>query len=771
MSKGRRRNRHAKQAKEPQRPACSSLPSPVTEPVRRQGGQQKTKKRLPPSKVFKKHGLNSESPQAGSSDPPLTDHKRNKPGSFDRSRVKVQEPVSPGEPSPTPVQRPPPPGWKILYELESEFEFEYKDKAQAKFQSQLISDHEETHKAREESSSDAEPESERGHQPVSPSQSPPSSSQRAMGPKNTTPVSDQDSQHNPRSAPSSNSMPESQSASISQSEQELSLPLPVSLERVVDHREITRASYPDYGQKARESSTSDTDTESETASEAELPSSSPSPCKITALKRNRSNAYHDSRRKTIPSPLHPSPSHLPEVESEPILPLERPWFLLSSFLGSTDLEPRRRDFRSKHWRKACEERPLPSPSSSRLSYMIGPETPSKSVAETEFQSRESEFESRSMSPIPTTTTISPPSSPPEAPNISQVRSRVLLSPSPPPQRWLPRFERPGQKSSLRPTEWTSRLRVRCYIKAPKIPLMIDGKRFPRLFAELPPAGHENIEYMFPDNSDDDPDFEPPEAKRPRLISSELEGLTDREELSERGESPQPELGSSNPEHELDLEPLLDLAILTNPEPLPGVERSSDPEGELSRTPSMRDESPVRQSRQLNKRIEEEIARDKKENPTHWGGLWMKEYERGGQIKERVEAQYKQEMMRKKEEAERKKKERDKMQKEKKEREKKEMEERKMQKEREEREARKKKEEQERQKQKQSQKKEELERQRAKVREKEREKLKNSISELQKMLDGETQNRRTQGRSNIQGNQSKAQLERLKKDILHGVKLL
>jgi hypothetical protein len=199
-------------------------------------------------------------------------------------------------------------------------------------------------------------------------------------------------------------------------------------------------------------------------------------------------------------------------------------------------------------------------------------------------------------------------------------------------------------------------------------------RYPHLSAEFPPDAHGNPEFEFWDNSDDDSDFElpediePPEAKRRRLWSSEDSPET---ELAERESSLESEelselelLESSEPEAHIDLEPLLlDIAGSSDPQPLPELERSSDTgrssnrESEHPHPPtSIRDELPVRQSRQLNKRIDEAIARDKEENPKFWGGSWMKEYERGVPIKERAEAEYKEEMAKKKEEAETKKRE-------------------------------------------------------------------------------------------------------------------
>ncbi|KAJ6142801.1 hypothetical protein N7471_002254 [Penicillium samsonianum] len=725
MSKGKRRRHRAKPVTQTQSPARSS-PSPATKPTRRHDNQHKAKKRLPSSsKTCKNHGLDSESPQAGSSNRPVTDHERTKPGSFNSSQAKVQEPGPSRKRSPKSLQRTRPPRVKMVDEYyQSDFEFEYKDQAQLKSRLAL--------------------------------RSPPSSPQKGVGLKNATRVSNHDRQHKPREAPLLNSTQESQSVLTHESDGQLVLPSPALPGRSLGRKRTTPISRPDYGQQTCESSTSDTNNESELSSESgpdsgPEPSFSPSPCVTTALKRNRSNAHHASRRQAVPFSAPSSPDSLPEVESEPILPLERAWSIVSSLGRLTYSEPTTQSFRSEHRRKACDTRKPPSPSSSVLVSMIGSESPSKSVAPSEYHPAESEPESRDISPSPTAITL--PSSPPVPPAASRVRSRVrsqVLSPVLSPQRWLPRLERPDQESSLIRTVWTSRLRHKCDINPPEVPLMIDGKRYPRLFKEFPLAAHENIDFMFSDDSDD-PDFDLPEAKRRKLCllgnSPEPEESADREESSSAPQVPSNPEESSEPEQSaelesepnrlLDLGPLLDAAIPSNPEPSPELERSSDPErssgpeSEHPGTPtSIRDEVTVRSSRQLNRQIDKAVEIDKERNPKYWGGSWMKELARGSEIKERVEAEYEREM----------------------EREKKEREERKMQKERDEREARKKtEEEQERQKQKERRKREEFG------------KPKSLISELKEMLDEEE--RGTTGaqiRPELKGNQSIAQMQRMQK---------
>ncbi|CAG8885990.1 unnamed protein product [Penicillium egyptiacum] len=298
------------------------------------------------------------------------------------------------------------------------------------------------------------------------------------------------------------------------------------------HEEATSASCPEYGQEAHESSTSDADDESKTASEAEPGQTPELSWSSPSLKRKRSNANHASWRHAAPFPAPSSPDRLSEVESEPMLP---------SLDRLTYSEPTLRDFRRNHRRKACEAKKPPSPSSSYLALEIGSPTPSISVPESEFQPPESEPESRYLSPSPTS--MIPASSPPVPQIVSQVRSGVL-SALPLPRRWLSRFERPDQKSSLSETAWTSRLRRKWNIKPVKVPLMLDGKKYPCLFDEFPPAAHENPDFMFPDNSDDDPDFEFPKAKRRRLGLSgdapEIEESAEREESSEPEQSSDPE---------------------------------------------------------------------------------------------------------------------------------------------------------------------------------------------------------------------------------------
>ncbi|CAI7610316.1 unnamed protein product [Penicillium discolor] len=868
MSKGKRRRRHCheKPVQQTQSPACSSPSPPVKEKDQRRDNQKKinkrhkVKKRLPPSsQVFKKHGLNSELPQAGSSDPPVTDHERTSSGSFDSSQVKVQEPGSSHKRSLSSMQRAPPRKVEIVYE--SDFEFEYKNEAQAKAQLQAllalrsppsspqravslekttsvsdreygnhtreassqsplsslqmavspkhptpVSDLRYGNEANEVSSSDEDFGSERGREPVSRSRSLPSSLQRALSLTNATPIPNHDRDQTTPRASSSSLLSEAQSMFTFESEGEPSLLSPAWLtlpERVVGHK-TTPFSHPNYGQQTRESSTSDIDDESETASEAgpssepELSLSSPSPYeinKMTTLKRNRSNAHHASRRKAVPFPLPSSPEPLSEVESEPILPSERDWSILSSLDRLTNSEPTMQNFRSEHWRKACEKKRRSFPTSSRLNSEIGLETPSKSIAETEWQPAESGTESQY--PSPTQATITPGSSPPVHPAASRVRPRVL-PPFLPPQRWLPRLERPDQESSLIPTVWASRLRYRRDINPPDVPLMIDGKRYPGLFAEIPAEGHENIEFIFPDNSDDDPDFydpdsddpdsddpdsELPEAKRRRVElstnSPHPEELTQREgSPSEAQEASNPEQSSvseSEPEQFLDLESLLDLATRSNPEPLADLEpsdherssdpepllelersihpdRSSDPENETARpSAAIRDELP------LNKQIDKAVEVDKEQNPQHWGGSWMKEYERGGQIKVQIEAAYEQEMVKKKEEMERDKQkryERNKKLKEGREKAKKAMEERKIL---EEREAQKRMQEEQKRQQKESQDRE-LERRRAKARAEEE--PNDALSMLREMLDEEKRTAAPKTRSEFRGNQSVARWEAL-----------
>ncbi|QQK46565.1 hypothetical protein Pdw03_1463 [Penicillium digitatum] len=673
MSRSKRRHRHAKPVQQTQSPACSSSPSPVTEPVRRHDRHKikkrhKAKKRLPPSsQAFKKHGLNPESPKAGPSDPSITDHERAKPRSFGSSQVNAQEPGSSHKHPRKSLQRTPP--CQVRTVCESEFEFEYKNPTQAKAllksrlalrsppsspqkvvglkNPTLVPDYAYGNKTGEVPSSDPDSESGRGSDPVSPSPSPPPSLQKIVDLKYATLLSDLDCQHNACRALLSNSPSNSHSVTATGSGMESALPSPALPERVVGHERTTPMSHFGHWQQTCEVSISDTDNESETASEArqssepELSSPIPSPCKnckMTARKRKISDNHQGSQHKpVVPYPAPSSLECLPGFESEPTLPVERAWSTLLSLDGSTHPEPTVQNFRREHWRKACETKEPPSPSSSRLVSMIGSESPSKYVSETEYEPRRSESESRY--PSPTQSTITPVSSPPVPPTLSRVRSRVLSS-FPSPQRWLPRLERPDQETSLIPTVWASRLRHRCDIRRPEVPFKIAGKRFPRLFAKMPPGGHENIEFRFPDTSDDDPDFDDPnskilEAKRRRL------GLTEREEspsearVSTNSETESEPESESEPEPFIDLGELLDLARSSNPEQLPVLERPSDLESENPHTPtSIRNELPVRQTRQLNKRIDEAVVIDKEQNPKYWGGSWMKEDSAGKIIKAR-----------------------------------------------------------------------------------------------------------------------------------------
>ncbi|KAJ5494585.1 hypothetical protein N7463_010672 [Penicillium fimorum] len=788
-------------------------------------------KKLQHSEVFKKNGLNSESSQAGHSNCPLTNDKLPKP-SFKNPQVKVQEPAESTLP-PLQRAYTPKVKKAYEYVSESEFEFEYKNptQAHAPLQSQSsfrplplsppttvgpkwarqISEHhgrknhesptlglgfetgrepaslsgstrsfpqrvvdesdcEEGEATDETSSSDEESESERENDPVSPRQS-------VVGFEKPTPLSGHGSQHKSRRTLLSNSIAQSQSVSISQSGLGSVLPSPASSERAMSRKEATLASYPDYGQRTRQLLTSDIDTDSEPPSEAgpdsgpepSSPSSSSSPslfrCRLKALKRKRSNIHNSSRHKAVPRPARSSPEGLREDDTEPMLPTEPTWSTLSPLDRPTSPEPTIQNFRTLHWRDACELKRPPSPSSSQLDLVIGPESPSKSIPASEFLPQDSEFEYRDPSPIPSMTPVS---SPPVPPAVPQVVPRDI-TPSPP-QRWLLRLQWKGQKSSLRQTIWASRLRAKCYIKGGGSPLMIDGNKYPHLFTEFPPAAHNNPEWLFPDASDDDREFESqdarfnlelPTAKRPRLGLSgnltEREESLEREELSEAGsldlgqlsESPHrperlqsseseqpseleesPEVGTL-PESELDLAPLLDLVTSSGPDRMSELERSSGAKSEQPRTPTfIRDELSTGQVRQLNKQIEEAIKRDKNDHPRHWGGSWMKEYVRGGLIKERVEVEYREKIMREKEKdakkREREKQERDKK---KKEKERKRIEEQRIQ---EERDAQKRKEEeQESQKQKEIQRREELKRRREKKREKAREMLQKSLSESQK----------------------------------------
>jgi hypothetical protein len=311
-------------------------------------------------------------------------------------------------------------------------------------------------------------------------------------------------------------------------------------------------------------------------------------------------------------------------------------------------------------------------------------------------------------------------------------------------------------------------------------LVINAKAFPGVYAELPPAAHDNPDYVL-ETSDEDSDFELSEdfdPLEPRRRRSGLSGDSPETELTER-ESSEPEQPSepeqsSESEAHIDFGPLLDCMRSSDPQPLPELERPSDaerssnPESEHPRPPtSIRDELPVWQSRQLNKRIDEAIVRDMEENPKFWGGSWMKEYERGVPIKEQVEADYKQEMAKKKEEAERKKREkqeRDRILKEKREKKRKEMAEQKLRQEREEQKRMEEGQEREQERQQQErQKREDLKRK--------LQKSINSLSDLEKMLEEERRTPGVQIRSALRGGRSNAQLQRYKKDILDGVKVL
>ncbi|KXG45530.1 uncharacterized protein PGRI_032970 [Penicillium griseofulvum] len=609
----------------------------------------------------------------------------------------------------------------------------------------------------------------------------PESLERAVGRKEIMPSSRRDHRQQTRGTSESESITESRSVSRSQSRREISLPSPPSLaspERVVDHEKVTPVSRTDYEQQAHES-ISYNDHDSELSSEVlansgrEQVLSSPSLFTTRVRKRSRPSA-HGSRRKAvqIPVPSTPESRH----DHEPVITIPLRIFkivcgalvsLAEEGLSAQDMgiQPELlTQIRIQPHRKAREAEPAAYPAG--ISSEIGEETPSKagsvfelygssqadadsgSGSESESQSEsglESESESESLAP---TTEEALPSSPP-LPLVPPRAVPRVPAPSLPPLRWLSRFDkpRPSRRSSLRPTVWASRLRAKCYIRCGEKFIMIDGNKFPWLFAEFPPAAHANPGWMFPDNPDD-PNFEPleddcdqelPKSKRRRLISGNSPGseVSSEPDESIEPESEVPEVGGSlepepsNPEewsepetsdpqeqserqklledgHGLDLEPFLDDMRSPEPEPVPELEkpsdsaRSSDPESE-PRTPTpIQDDSLVRRSRQITKRIEDEIERDKEENPTHWRSSNIKQYRRMEEIMVRVEAECMKEMTKKKAEAELKKKDlerkkrdkqqRDIAQKEKKEKEKKEMEEKKKKKERAAKEAQKKKEE-------------------------------------------------------------------------------
>ncbi|KAJ5957664.1 hypothetical protein N7501_011943 [Penicillium viridicatum] len=546
MFKGKRHRRHgrAKPVQQAQSPACSSSPSsPVKEKGRRRDEQHKVnkrhknKKRLPSSsQVFKKHGLNSESPQAGSSDPPVTGHERTRSGSFDSSQVKAQEARASRKRSLSSLQRAPPHKAEIVYE--SDFEFEYKDETQAKVQLQAL-------------------------QAL---RSPPSSPQRGVSLKKTTPVSDCE-----------------------------------------------------YENQAREvSSLSDEDSES---------------------KRRRDQT---------------SPSQSPSSSLQ----------MVSVFTSESE-----------------GESALPSPASPALPERV--------------------------------------------------------------------------ESSLIPP-----LRYRSDIKPPNVPLMIDGKKSPRVFAEIPPGGHEDIEFIFPENPDDDPNFydpdsELPEAKRRRVEfpanSPHPEQLAQREgsppEAQEVSNPEQSSVPESEPSQFLDLESSLDLATWSNPEPLPNLERPSAPESvpglEICSDPG----------RPSDPEMESPHAPIRNELP----------------IKEQIEATYEQDMVKKKEEMERDKRkshERNRKLKEGREKAKRAMEERKI---REDSETQKRgQEEQKRRQKKVSQDMEELERRRARARAEEEQN--DVLSTLREMLDQEERTAGPRTQSEPRGNQSIARREALQ-IAMDSVKLL
>ncbi|OQE37878.1 hypothetical protein PENCOP_c009G07718 [Penicillium coprophilum] len=872
-SKSKRRNRNANPVKQTQSPPASSSPSSrVTKPgqaynnsSRSSSSNKHKKKKWPPeSSVFKKHGLNPESPQAGSSNLSIKKDKPTKP-SLNSSRAKVQEP---GKSKETPLQHKRPHKVEKSHPVPGfEFQFKYKDAAQAEARVQALLQSQvslgsppssppkvERHKGKpapgpesantihEDPSSNADSESEMGCEPLSPPEMreyletaiavsyrdhrheicETLTSESTSKPQLVSPSEPERNSSMPLPAlperllghrdvtPSSRSGYEQQTheESTAGSERGLSFPSPaspVSSQRFTGHRVHTPASLPAHEQQTQESSTWDIDNEPELSFEEESSSgrepalSSPSPWPMTALKRKRPSTHHGSRCRPFPIPS--SPESLREFEPESMFPREFLRDLYSVLAKYTNSGQLAREIRRQPVRIARARKPFPfAPqlTTSQLNAEIGFETPSKAGSEHESfrpteAGSESDFESDSESldsNIGTTVPSSPCIPLASTPVISQV-----LPPSLPPKRWLSRLNNANEESSLMKTVWALRLRLNREINPPEAPLMIDGNKHPRLFAQFPPAARGNIEWMFPDDSDDS-DFEPaeddsdlglsdddiegglPTTKRPRLELPEI--FSEQEDLLEQGVSL--DLGSSTAEHcseteqysgpeqfpesedlpepgELsqhqqssESEPSLGPVTSSEPAAVPELERptnqerSSDPESEPRTPPSIRDELPTGLVRQLNKRIDVAIAKDKKEHPTHWGGSWMKEYERGVAIKERVEAQYREEIEKKKEDAERKKLEKQERDKKKKAEERKRAEEKKRQKEKELR--------------------EETEEKKKKSLKEAEDKTKDVISELLELLGKENRKRTSiRTRSDLQGNQSKAQMERLKKEIL------
>ncbi|KAF7527887.1 hypothetical protein PCG10_001820 [Penicillium crustosum] len=769
MSKGKRRRRHCheKPVQQTQSPARSSASSPAKEKGRRCDIQQnitkrqKAKNRLPSSsQVCKKYGLNSESPQAGSSDPPVTDHERTSSGSFKSSQVKVQEPGSSRKRSLSSLQRAPPRKVEIVYE--SDFEFEYKNEAQAKAQLQALLA----------------------------LRSPPSSPQRVLSLKRTVPVSDREYGNQTREV--SSSLDEDSESERRRCPTSPSYPSSSPLQMVVSPKSPTAVSDYGYGNETTEVSSSDEDSESGKGRELVSPSRSlPSSLQRAVGLANSMPLPNHDRRNTfcvassssslsesqlvftsesegesaLPSPASPTLPKLPErVMSHKTTIASHPDYGQQTRESSTSDTDDESETASEAGLSSELELSLSSPSPCEISKM-------KTLKRNRSNAHHASH--RKAVPFPL------PSSPEPLP---EVESGPML---------------PSE------CDWSILSSLDRLINSePAIQNFRNGKRFPRLFAEIPPGGHENIEFIFPDNPDDDPDFhdsesddpdsELPEAKRRRTeLSANLphpEELTQREgshpdaqEASNPEQSPVPE---SEPEQFLDLVSFFDLATWSNPQSLPNIESPADPEIssapepvpelEISSNPErpsdpeienplapIRNKLQVWQIRQLDKQIDKAVEMDKEQNPQHWGGSWMKEYERGGQIKVQIEAAYEQDMKKKKEEMERDKqrrRERNRKLKEGREKAKKAMEERKM---REEKEAQKRmQEEQKRRQKKESQDREELERRRARARAEEE--PKDALSMLREMLDEEKRTASPHTRSEFKGNQSIARREALQK---------
>ncbi|KAJ5436879.1 hypothetical protein N7445_007764 [Penicillium cf. griseofulvum] len=524
------------------------------------------------------------------------------------------------------------------------------------------------------------------------------------------------------------SQSQSQLASPSESGRDSSLPSPASLERVVGREEATPASCPGHRQQSRGTSESESTSESqsvfssESRREISLPSP-PSPERIVDHEEVTPASLTDYEQQTHESILWDIDNEY-ELSSEVGSGLAREPFLSSPSPYTSALPKRSRPSAHDSRRKAVQA-PVPSTPESLHEFEPGPSTSLEFVQD--------------MCAL----------------FVRYAESGLFTQGN--------RIQPFRKVRGARPAAWPRGLSAEIGLETP-------SKAGSEIELFEPSQADVESESESQSEAEDDSDDELPTAKRPRYGlsvdspepnestepgSSNPGHLSNSEQTPDLHESAEREQ-SSGDELGLDLEPDLDLIASSELELVPELESpsavaSSDPEGKQLRTPtSIRDELPTRLVRQLNKKIEEAVSRDKEENPSHWGGLWMKEYARGGEIKERVEAEYRQDMIRKKEEeAKRKRIEKVDRDKKKKERERKRMEEQKMQ----EREARKKAEEQ---KKKKSQKRGESEPKDAIWR----------VQELQELLDRERKKLSSgRTRSDLKGNQSNAQLERLRKDIL------